>query len=168
MLSRLSFGVEGTAHLCAAEGAVVEQAAVVAGERHALGHTLVDDGAADFCQTVHIGLTSTVVTSLDSVAEEAFHTVAVILIVLGRIDAALSCDAVGAARRVLDAEDVDIKAHGTKRGGCRSASQSSAYHDNVEFALVGQVDQLLRGFIVGPFLSERTSGYFRVKFHIIV
>ena len=94
-MSRLAFGVEGTAHLCAAEGTVVEQAAVVAGERHALGHALVDDGTADFCQTVHIGLTGAIVATLDGVAEEAFHAVAVILVVFGRIDATLGSDAVG-------------------------------------------------------------------------
>ena len=43
LLAGLAAGVERAAHLGAAEGAVVEQAAVLAGERHALGDHLVDD-----------------------------------------------------------------------------------------------------------------------------
>ena len=95
LLSGLAFGIEGTAHLCAAERSVVKQATVVAGERHALGHTLVDDGPADFCQTVHIGLTGAVVASLDGIAEEAFHAVAVVLVILCRIDATLGSNTMG-------------------------------------------------------------------------
>ena len=43
LLAGLAAGVEGARHLGAAEGAVVEQAAVLAGEGHALRHALVDD-----------------------------------------------------------------------------------------------------------------------------
>ena len=45
LLAGLAAGVEGARHLGAAERAVVEQAAVLAGEGHALGHALVDDVA---------------------------------------------------------------------------------------------------------------------------
>ena len=110
----MAFSVEGTAHLCTAERTVVQQAAIVAGKRHALRHTLVDDGTADFCQTVHIGLTGTVVASLDGITEKAFHAVAIVLVVLGRVDAALGSDAVGAAGRVLDAENIHIEAQCTE------------------------------------------------------
>ena len=50
-------------------------------------------------------------------------------------------------------------------GGGGGTGKARAQHDDVQLALVGRVDQLLRGFIIGPFFSERTSGYFRVKFH---
>ena len=45
LLAGLAAAVEGARHLGAAEGAVVEQAAVLARERHALGDALVDDVA---------------------------------------------------------------------------------------------------------------------------
>ena len=45
LLAGLAAGVERARHLRAAEGAVVEQAAVFARERHALGDALVDDVA---------------------------------------------------------------------------------------------------------------------------
>ena len=43
LLAGLAAGVERARHLRAAERAVVEQAAVLAGERHALRDALVDD-----------------------------------------------------------------------------------------------------------------------------
>ena len=42
LLAGLAAGVEGTGDLHAAEGAVVQQAAVLAGEGDALGHALVE------------------------------------------------------------------------------------------------------------------------------
>ena len=45
LLAGLAAGVEGAGDLYAAEGAVVEQAAVLAGERDALRDALVDDVA---------------------------------------------------------------------------------------------------------------------------
>ena len=47
LLAGLAAGVERAGHLHAAEGAVVEQAAVLAGERHALRDALVDDEQYD-------------------------------------------------------------------------------------------------------------------------
>ena len=59
---------------------------------------------------VDVGFAGTIVATLNGVAEEAFHAVAIVLVVFGRVDAALGSDAMGAARRVLDAEDVYIEA----------------------------------------------------------
>ena len=56
LLAGLAPGVEGAGHLGAAEGAVVEQAAVLAGERHALRDHLVDDVDRHLGQAVHVGL----------------------------------------------------------------------------------------------------------------
>jgi hypothetical protein len=50
LLAGLAAGVERAAHLRAAERAVGEQAAVLAGERHALGDALVDDVHADLAR----------------------------------------------------------------------------------------------------------------------
>ena len=57
LLAGLAPGVERAGHLRAAEGAVVEQAAVLARERHTLRHALVDDVHADLGQTMHVRLT---------------------------------------------------------------------------------------------------------------
>ena len=56
LLAGLAAGVEGSRDLGAAEGAVVEQAAVLACERDAQGHALVDDVHRDLGEPVDVGL----------------------------------------------------------------------------------------------------------------
>nr|BFE75348.1 hypothetical protein GCM10020092_086490 [Actinoplanes digitatis] len=101
LLARLAPGVERARHLGAAEGAVVEQAAVLAGERHALRHALVDDVHADLGEPVHVGLAGAEVAALDRVVEEPVDRVAVVAVVLGGVDAALRGDRVRPPRAVL-------------------------------------------------------------------
>ena len=71
LLARLAAGVERARDLDAAEGAVVEQAAVLAGEGHALRDALVDDVGADLGEAVDVRLARAVVAALDGVVEEA-------------------------------------------------------------------------------------------------
>ena len=71
LLAGLAAGVERAADLRAAEAAVVEQAAVLAGERHALGHHLVDDVDAHLGEAVHVALAGAEVAALDRVVEQA-------------------------------------------------------------------------------------------------
>ena len=119
LLTRLAAGVERARHLRAAERPVVEQAAVLARERHALRHALVDDVHAQLGQAVDVGFARPVVAALDGVVEQAVHAVAVVLVVLRRVDAALRRDAVGAPGAVLDAEVQDVVAELAERGGGR-------------------------------------------------
>src|SRR5690606_2594058 len=65
LLAGLAAGVEGAGDLHAAEGAVVQQAAVLAGERDALRDALVDDLDAGLRQAVHVGLAGAEVAALD-------------------------------------------------------------------------------------------------------
>ena len=94
LLAGLASGVEGAGHLGAAEGAVVEQAAVLTGEGHALGDHLVDDVDRDLGEAVHVRLPRAEVAALHGVVEEALHRVAVALVVLGGVDPALGGDRV--------------------------------------------------------------------------
>ena len=110
LLPRLPTGVECSGDLCAAEGAVVEQSAVIARKGYSLRHALVNNVAADLCQAVDVGLASAVVASLDGIFEEAFHAVAIVLVVFGGIDASLRGDGVCATGGILNAEDVHMEA----------------------------------------------------------
>ena len=92
LLAGLAAGVEGAGHLRAAEGTVGEQSAVFAGEGHALGDALVDDAWTDLGQAIDVGLAGAEVAALDGVVKETVDRVAVVLIVLGGIDAALGGD----------------------------------------------------------------------------
>ena len=116
LLAGLAACVERAGHLGAAERAVVEQAAVLAGEGHALGGALVDDVHRLLGQPVDVGLTAAEVAALDRVVEEALDRVAVVVVVLGGVDAALGGDRVGPARRVVEGEHLHLVAQLGERG----------------------------------------------------
>ncbi len=142
LLAGLAARVEGARHLRAAEAAVVQVARVFARERHALRHALVDDVDADLRQAVDVRFARPEIAALHGVVEEAVDAVAVVMIILGGIDAALRRDAVRAPRRILEAEAVDVVAEfGQARGG-GAARQSRAHHDDRVLALVGRIHQL--------------------------
>ena len=71
LLSGLAPRVERAAHLRPTERPVVEQPAVLAGERHSLGHALIDDRPRELRQPVDVGLTRSEVAALHGVVEEA-------------------------------------------------------------------------------------------------
>ena len=98
LLAGLAAGVERARHLRAAEGAVVQVAAVFAREGHALRHALVDDVDADLGQAIDVGFARAEIAALHGVVEEAVDAVAVVVIILGGVDAALRGDGVRAAR----------------------------------------------------------------------
>src|SRR6185437_17070213 len=104
LLPRLPAGVERARDLRAAEGAVGERAAVLAGEGDALRDGLVDDVHADLREAVDVRLPRAVIAALHGVVEEAVNAVAVVLVVLRGVDAALRGDVVRAAGAVLVAE----------------------------------------------------------------
>src|SRR5690606_15084862 len=101
LLTRLAARVERAADLRAAERAVGEVAAVLTREGHALRDALIDDVHRELGEAVDVRLARAEVAALHGVVEEAEDAVAVVLVVLGRVDAALRGDRVGAPRAVL-------------------------------------------------------------------
>ncbi len=158
LLSGLAAGVERTGDLDAAEGAGVEEAAVLPGEGHALGHALVDDLDGDLREAVHIGLAGAEVAALDGVVEQAVHGVAVVAVVLRGVDAALRGDRVGAARGVLVAELDHVVALFGEGGARRAAGQAGADDDDGVLAPVGRVDQLGLEAAGVPAVGDRAPG----------
>ena len=121
LLAGLAAGIEGARDLGAAKGAVGEGAAVFAGEGNALGYALIDDVDADLRQAIDVGFAGAEVSAFDGVVEEAVDAVAVVLIVLGGVDAALGGDGVRAAGRILKAEALDFVAKLAQGGGSRGS-----------------------------------------------
>ena len=142
LLAGLSPRVERPRHLGAAEGAVGEQSAVLPRERHALRHALVDDVDADLRQAVDVGLTRPEVPALHRVVEQPEDAVAVVPVVLGRVDAALRGDAVGPPGRILEAEALHVVAELAERRGGGGAGQSAAHDEHGVFPLVRGIHQL--------------------------
>ena len=158
LLAGLAAGVERARHLRAAEGAVGEQAAVFAGEGHALRHALVDDVDRHLGEPVDVGLAGAEIAALDRVVEEPVDAVAVVLVVLGGVDAALGGDGVGAARAVVKDEALHPVAELGQRGGGRGAGEAGADDDDLVLPLVRRVDELDLRLVLGPLLRERARG----------
>ena len=143
LLAGLSARVERTRHLRAAERSVVEQPAVFARKRHAGRHALVDDVDAQLREPIDVRFARAIVAALHRVVEEAIDAVAVVPVILGRVDAALRGDAVRAARAVEDAEQLDAVALLAERRGSGRAREAGADDDDFVFAAVRRVDQLV-------------------------
>ena len=155
LLAGLSAGIERTADLDTAEGAVRQIAAVLTRKRNTLGYALVYDGGAHFREPVDIGFAAPVVATLDGIIEKAVHGVVVILVVLRGIDTALRRNRVGAARGIADTEDLDIVSEFSERSRCRCTAKTGTYDDYLEFPLVVGTDDPDFGLAPGPFLGER-------------
>jgi hypothetical protein len=139
--------------------------AVLAREGHALRDALVDDRRADLREAVDVGLARAEVAALDRVVEQPPDGIAVVRVVLGRVDAALRGDAVRAARAVLEAEGVDVVAELGQARGRRAAGQPGADDDDPELALVGRVDQLHLEAVAVPLLLHRPAGHLALQVH---
>jgi hypothetical protein len=73
-----------------------------------LRDALVNDVDADFGQTIDVRFARPEVAAFDRVIEQAVNAVAIILIILCRVDAALRRDRVRAPGAVLIAETFDV------------------------------------------------------------
>ena len=98
------------------------------------------------------------VAALDRVVEQPEDAVAVVVVVLGGVDAALGGDRVGAARAVLEAEALHLVAELAEARRGRGAGQAGADDDDGELALVVRVDQLQVALVVLPLALQGTGG----------
>jgi hypothetical protein len=156
LLSGLAASVERAGHLRATERPVVEQAAVLASEGHALRHALVDDVHRHLGEAVHVALAGAEVTALHRVVEETVDAVAVVLVVLRGVDAALGSDAVGAARAVLVTERQHVVAHLAERRGAGTTCETGADDDDRVLPAVGRIDELHFETVAIPARLDRT------------
>ena len=159
LLPRLAARVESPRNLHAAEGAIREQAAVLAREGDPLGHTLIDDVDAQLRQPVHARLARAEVSPLQRVVKQPEDRVAVILIVLGRVDPPLRGDRVRAPGRVLETEARNPVAQLRERCRRRSARQPRADHQDVVLGLVGRGHEPDLGPVSRPLGLERPGGH---------
>ena len=115
-----------------------------------------DSSARYLRQAVDVRLPRPVVAPLDGVVKQPEDAVAVVLIILGGVDASLSGDAVGTARAVLDTEATHMVAQFSQSRRCRRAGQPRADHNHLELALVGRIDQLHLLTVLVPLLFDGT------------
>src|SRR5205814_4345145 len=92
LLAGLAAGGKRPRNLRAAEGAIGEESAILARERHALLGALIGDEIADFGQPANLCFARTEIAALDRVVKQSEHAIAVILIIFGSVDASLCRD----------------------------------------------------------------------------
>ena len=167
LLPGLAAGVEGPGDLGAAEGAGVEVAGVVAGERHPLRDALVDDVVAHLGEPPDVRFAGPEVSALDRVVEEPVDAVAVVGVVLRGVDPALGGDAVGAPRAVLVAERLDVVPEFPQGGGGGGAGQAGPHHEDLVLALVRGVHQLHVEAVLVPRLFDGAGRCLSVEDHCV-
>ena len=154
LLTGLTTRVERARYLRATEGTIGEQAAVLTCKRNALRHALIDDVHRHLSEAIDICLTRAKIAALDGVVEQTTHTVAVVLIVLCRVDTALRCDRVRATRRIVIHKRRNLVTQLGHRRRCRRASETGAHDDHVMPTLVGRVHQFHRKLVLIPLRFE--------------
>src|SRR4029434_7455309 len=100
--------------------------AVFARERNALRHALIDDVVGDFRQPINVRFAGTKIAALNRVVEQAVNAVAIVLIILCRINAALRCNRMRASRRILKTTTFHPVSELTEERCRRSASEPGA------------------------------------------
>ena len=155
LLASLTARIKRAAYLRAAETAVVQLAAVLAGKWNTLSNHLVDDVDRNLCQAMHVCLARAEVAALDGVLEQAVDAVAVALIVLCGVNAALGRNGVCASWRVVERKRVNLITQFGKRCGSGCTCKAGANHDDLELSLVVRVYQLGICLVVIPLVGKR-------------
>jgi len=108
------------------------------------------------------------VPALDRVVEQPQHRIAVVLVVLGGVDAALGGDRMGPARTVLDTEGLDVVALFGQGGRGRGPGQAGADDNDRELAAIRRVDQFAGKAVVIPFLRQISGRNAGIEFHRLI
>ncbi len=89
--------------------------------------------------------------------------VAVVVIVLGGVDAPLSCNGVGPPGGVMEGEDLDVVTEFAEAGGCGGPGEAGAHDDDLELPLVRRVDELHGELVVLPLVGDGADRDFGVE-----
>src|SRR5262249_5963534 len=117
-------------------------------------NALIDDVVADFRETINVRFAGSKIAAFYGVMEQPVNTVAIVLIIFGRIDPALGCNRVRAPRRILEAEAFYPIPQLPQSGRSRSTGQAAANHDDRKFSPVIWTHQARMITMIAPFLSE--------------
>ena len=166
LLSGLSTSIERAGNLGSAKRTVSQKSTVVTSKRNALRHALVDNQIGVFGKAVHVRFTSTEVAAFYRIIEQTVNGVAIVRVILRRIDTALSGNRVGTARRILIAESQNIVAEFSERSGSACAGKTGSHHNHLEFTLVRGVHQFKFKFMASPLFGDISTRNMSIQFHL--
>src|SRR5581483_4740602 len=118
---------------------------------------------ADFGETIDVRLARAEVAALDRVVKKPENAIAVVLIILRRVDSALRRDRVRAPWRILIAKAFHLVAELAERRRRRAACESRADDDDFKFPPIRRVDELRIELVLLPLFFERAAGDFCVE-----
>ena len=96
---------------------------------------------------MHVGFTGAEIAAFDRVVEKAMHGVAVVLVILRRVDAALRGDGVCASGRIMEHEVVNFVTEFRERG--RTIFGETAVRTKKNLKLIVQMEKPVGGVIPG-------------------
>ena len=114
---------------------------------------------------MNIGLAGTKIPALDRVVEQAPHTIAVVLVILGRIDAPLGGDGMRPPGTVVETESLHPITELGQRGRRRGPGQTGSHHDHLIFPFVGRADQAHRGLEIPPLVGQGAGRNAGIELH---
>jgi hypothetical protein len=124
---------------------------------------LIDNVVSDFREPINIGFAGTKIAALNRVVEQAVNAIAIVLIILCRINAALRGNRVGAPRRILKTKTFHPVSEFTEGRRGRSAGEAAADDYDLKLSPVVGADQSRMVLMVSPFLIQRPWRNFRIQ-----
>ena len=115
---------------------------------------LVDNVRANFGEPINVRFARTKIAALDRVVEQAINAVAIVLIILGGVDSALSGDGVRAARRILITKTFHAIAELAQRRRRRTTGEAAADNNDFKFASIVWTNEAGMIFVTRPFAIE--------------
>ena len=135
------------------------------GTFHSLCHRLIDNIGTQLGQTPDIGFTRAKVAPFLRVLKEAKNCIAVIAVVLGRVNSPLGGNTMRTAWTILETKALDIIAHSRHRCGSQSTSEAGSHDYNFIFGTISRSDETDMIKMGLPFLCNRTGWDLSIEFH---
>ncbi len=117
----------------------------------------------DLRQTINVGFAGAKIAALHCVVEKAENAVAIVLVILGRVDAALRRDGMGAPWRILETKAANVIAQFAKTRSRGRARQAGADNNDGILTLISRIHQLHFKARAIPLTFYWTGGYTRIR-----
>src|SRR5262249_52532419 len=119
-------------------------------------------------EPINIRFAGTKITALNRVVKQAVNAVAIVLIILCRINAALGCNRMRASRRILKTKTLHPVSKFTEGRRGRSTGETAADAYDLKFSPVVWADQSRMVLMVSPFLIQRSRRNFWISVPIML
>ena len=156
----LSPTVERPRDLNAPKRPVRQLTAILSGKGDTKRHALIDDLCTDLSEPIHIGFSGAEITAFDRVIKQSPDTIAVVLVVLRRIDSSLRGNAVCPPRTIVETKALHVIPKLSQGRRRTRAGKAGTDNDHGELPFVVGADQLFAEPVPIPFAFQRSGRNF--------